>query len=207
VQAGISNPRRNEKPIHDSAAVSFDTAESILPSSYSTMLSNQAELQSLPTTCHNIQISDEEHFFSTQFCQPVDAKTIEKRIAGKFTPEQKTSFVNIMQDIMNSHPDIGQSINIAFNYIPGFKILLVPEKDITAALGEVAFYIAATKTMILHSDFEKYKMYEPIRHEFRHAMWHAIQIAHSKSPTYSSDCWLPNDLEERQKILLLEQKN
>lgn len=138
-------------------------------------------------------------------CFPVTPALIKQRIIGNPGKENVKKITNTIMKATDIDPVIHDYISTVFNHIPGFKIMMVAEKDIEKVRESqeretIAAYSPGARTMILRSDSLPEDSLRDIKHEFRHATMHAVQISRSQGNTLLTKCYFPLSISEESKV-------
>jgi len=148
------------------------------------------------------------HQFSPTFtsCQAVTPDFIKHFYVADTSPADIDKATAAIMDVRNSDPVIASYIDTVFNYLPGFRIqLLSSGKEVRKLIGTShgdGAYDASTRIFYLshRATIDEYDK-TLVRHEFRHALMHALQIARSKfAPVMESECYFPLTDSERTKV-------
>ncbi|KPJ68025.1 MAG: hypothetical protein AMJ43_01005 [Coxiella sp. DG_40] len=137
-------------------------------------------------------------------CFHVTPALIKARIIGNPSKEDIKIITDAIMENMNIDPIINDYISIVFNHLPGFQIMMVPEKDIEKVRESqeretIAGYSPGARTMILRNDSLPEDSLRDIKHEFRHAIMHAVQMSRNQGNTLLTKCYFPLSASEESK--------
>jgi hypothetical protein len=132
----------------------------------------------------------------------IDELFISRTIVG--TQSQCQVVARCIQKIRESDPEISTYIDLAYTHIEGFVIILYPLQKLLDEEGLGAAYSPMDKALVLPDVIDNLDhLSHTIRHEFRHAAMHAVQLTLGKQNTTSPACYFPDNPEEQNKTLKL----
>jgi hypothetical protein len=137
-------------------------------------------------------------------CPP--ARSIKQiAIAGVVTAKDVKKITARFNLIRSSNPIFQQYFDFVLSYLNGFNVLVVEPAEfsrLTRTSSEhFASYDLINHTMIINVKMIKLNFNltsEMIRHEMRHAYWHAMQIYTAGNKAYGAYCFMPTTVKARQ---------
>lgn len=176
---------------------------------YPALLAPIASLAPIATTCVAPSLLPHVPHYVAPIC-PVMLRSNELtlRIYGSSVATQRKVF-DAISTLQTKTPIVGDYIDFVFSYLENFSVRICTQESLPHQLrpggssyGASAAYDPTTRTLILQEqEIETIGFHMHLRHEFRHAYWHAMQIySFGNVGAGDTNCIHPNTPQEMDKV-------